>query len=285
VIHLGYSFLNVIILFYHRGIGSTIRESPTRHKNILINCRLQSTRALIVLMYDHFMSASLHAWDLPPEEAIRVQNEMQERLVLKWDGRPVHTIGGVDISIQSDMTRAAIVVIRYGDLAPLAAVTADTPLVFPYVPGLLAFRDGLAVLAAWDLLREKPDILMSDGQGIAHPRALGIAVHMGLWLELPTIGVAKSRLYGKHEEVGPHQGDQADLIGKDGKVIGAVLRPKERTNPLYVSPGHMMDVPYATEFVLACLAGYRLPEPARWAHKVASGEKLPSRQGDQPLLF
>ena len=231
------------------------------------------------------MATNFHAWDLSAEEAIRAQMEMRERLVLKWDGRPVRTIGGVDISIQTDAARAAIVVIRYPELTPLDAVTGDAPLVFPYVPGLLAFREGPAVLAAWELLQDKPDILMFDGQGIAHPRGVGIASHMGVWLERPTIGVAKSRLYGKHEEVGPHHGDHADLTDKNGNVIGAVLRAKERTNPLYVSPGHLMDVRHATEFVLACLAGYRLPEPTRWAHKVAGGEKLHSQQGGQPTLF
>jgi deoxyribonuclease V len=216
---------------------------------------------------------------------MRVQKEMRERLLLEWDGRPVHTIGGVDVSIQPEAARAAIVVIRFPELVPLEAAIADAPLVFPYVPGLLAFREGPAVLAAWELLQNKPDLLMFDGQGIAHPRGLGIASHMGLWLERPTIGVAKSRLYGKHQEVGPRHGDLADLIDRDGIVMGTVLRTKERTNPLYLSPGNRMDVQHATEFVLACLAGYRLPEPTRWAHKVAGGEKLPSHQGDQPTLF
>lgn len=231
------------------------------------------------------MVSPLHSWDPAPEEAIRIQKEMRERLVLKWDGRPVSTIGGVDISIKTEAARAAIVVLRYPDLTPVEAVTADAPLVFPYVPGLLAFREGPAVLAAWERLAHQPDLLMFDGQGIAHPRGDGIASHMGLWLERPTIGVAKSRLYGQHQEVGPRHGDHAALIDGRGNVIGTVLRTKERTNPLYISPGHLMDVRHATEFVLACLAGYRLPEPTRWAHRVAGGEKLPGTQGSQPTLF
>lgn len=226
-----------------------------------------------------------HTWDLSPEQAMRIQQEMQERLVLQWDGRPVRTIGGVDVSIQADAARAAIVVIRYPELTPLESTTADAPLVFPYVPGLLAFREGPAVLAAWEMLQDKPDLLMFDGQGIAHPRGVGIASHMGLWLERPTIGVAKSRLFGRHDEVGPRHGDHADLIGRNGQVIGSVVRTRERTNPLYISPGHMMDVPHATEFVLACTSGYRLPEPTRWAHKVAAGERIPGDQGSQPSLF
>lgn len=231
------------------------------------------------------MVAKLHNWNLTPEEAARIQSELQNRLVLKWDERPVRTIGGVDISVKTEAARAAIVVISYPELNPIEAVVADAPLVFPYIPGLLAFREGPAVLAAWTELQNKPDLLMFDGQGIAHPRGIGIASQMGLWLERPTIGVAKSRLYGRHEEVGPERGDRAELIDKKGNIIGTVLRTREKTNPLYVSPGHLIDVEHATQFVLTSLAGYRLPEPTRWAHKVAGGEKLPNQDTDQPRLF
>jgi len=239
------------------------------------------------------MSASLHAWDLSPAEAARVQADLRERLVLAWDKRPVTTISGVDISIKPDpetghgagLTRAAIVVLHYPNLNPLEAVTADAPLVFPYIPGYLAFREGPAVLAAWNKLQNKPDLLMFDGQGIAHPRGVGIASQMGLWLERSTIGVAKSRLYGRHEEVGPQRGDRANLLDKNGNAIGTVLRTREKTNPLYISPGHLIDVEHAAEFVMVCCTNYRLPEPTRWAHKVAGGEKLPNEKGEQPRLF
>lgn len=239
------------------------------------------------------MSINLHTWDVTPEEAVRIQSELRNRLILAWDKRPVTTIGGVDISIKTDPStelgagsaRAAIVILHYPDLNPLEAVTGEEPLVFPYIPGFLAFREGPAVLAAWSKLQNKPDLLMFDGQGIAHPRGVGIAAQMGLWLERPTIGVAKSRLYGKHAEVGTQCGDRAALFDKNGNIIGMVLRTREKTNPLYISPGHMMDVEHATEFVLACCTGYRLPEPTRWAHKVAGGEKLPNEKGEQPRLF
>lgn len=190
-------------------------------------------------------------------------------------------IGGVDISIQPEIARAAMVVIRYPELTPLEAVTADAPLVFSYIPGLLSFREGPAVLAAWAKLRNKPDLLMFDGQGIAHPRGVGIASQMGLWLERPTIGVAKSKLYGRHEEVGPLRGDKAELVDRKGNIMGHAVRTKDKTKPLYISPGHLIDVEHATEFVLACSAGYRLPEPTRWAHKVAAGEKFPVEGDDQ----
>ncbi|HMB25112.1 MAG TPA: deoxyribonuclease V [Anaerolineales bacterium] len=232
------------------------------------------------------MVTKLHNWNLTPEEAARVQTDLRNRLILTWDERPVTTVAGVDVSIKTETARAAIVVLRYPELKPFESVTADAPLVFPYIPGLLSFREGPAVLSAWNKLENKPDLLMFDGQGIAHPRGIGIASQMGLWLERPTIGVAKSRLYGRHAEVGPHRGDRADLLDKSGDLIGAVLRTRERTNPLYISPGHLMDVEHAVEFVLACLAGYRLPDPTRWAHNVAGGQPLPDdNTNDQPRLF
>lgn len=231
------------------------------------------------------MPLNLHRWDLSLEDAARTQKELRERLILKWDGRPVTTVGGVDVSIKPETARAAIVVIRFPELTPVEAVTADAPLVFPYIPGLLAFREGPVVLAAWEMLDTRPDLLMFDGQGIAHPRGMGIASLMGLWLDRPTIGVAKSRLYGKHKEVGAARGDRTELTDRKGNVIGTVLRSRERTNPLYISPGHRIDVRHATEFVLACLTGYRLPEPTRWAHKVAGGSTLPGPPPDQPGLF
>ena len=232
-----------------------------------------------------FMVTKLHNWNLTPQEAIRIQKELREGLVLTWDERPITTLAGVDVSIKTEFARAAIVVLKFPELTPLEAAVEDAPLVFPYIPGLLAFREGPAVLAAWQKLRTKPDLLMFDGQGIAHPRGMGIASLMGLWLERPTIGVAKSRLYGLHSEVGPGRGDRVDLLDKNTNIIGAVLRTREKTNPLYISPGHLIDVKHATQFVISCLAGYRLPESTRWAHNVAGGKPLPGEADSQPTLF
>jgi deoxyribonuclease V len=229
----------------------------------------------------------LHSWNLAPEEAIQIQKELRNQLDQIWNTKhKVNTVGGVDIGIiQEKSARCAIVVFRFPELTPVEGVTAEVPLVFPYIPGLLSFREGPAVLAAWGKLTEKPDLIMFDGQGIAHPRGIGIASQMGLWLEKPTIGVAKSRLFGRHEEVGPKRGDRADLLDTHGKIIGAVLRTREKTNPLYVSPGHLIDVDHTVKFVLASCTGYRLPEPTRWAHKVAGGEKLPDTEDNEPHLF
>lgn len=228
-------------------------------------------------------SSALHAWTLGPSQAVQVQARLRDRLVLAWDGREVATVGGVDVSVKEGQARAAIVVLRYPDLTPLEGVTAEAPVDFPYVPGLLAFREGPVVLSAWERLQTRPDLLMFDGQGIAHPRGMGIAAHVGLWLGRPSIGVAKSRLYGQHEDPGRTRGDGAVLRDpKDpDRVIGVVLRTRTDVKPVYVSPGHRIDVPHAVEFVLACCTRYRLPETIRWAHRVAGGASLPCQAGRQ----
>ncbi|HLF25401.1 MAG TPA: deoxyribonuclease V [Anaerolineae bacterium] len=229
----------------------------------------------------------LHPWNLSPDKAIALQKELRDRLVLKWDDRPVNSVAGVDVSIKTDTARAAIAVFRYPDLKPLASVTADVPLTFPYIPGLLSFRESPALLAAWEQLALKPDLVLVDGQGIAHPRGLGIASHLGLWIARPTIGVAKSRLYGQAVEPGPNKGDHTPLTDQHHppQVIGAVLRTRPGTTPLYISPGHLIDLARSLQFVLACTTGYRLPEPTRWAHKVGAGEPLPVDEGQQPRLL
>lgn len=219
----------------------------------------------------------LHPWTLDPEEAVRVQERLRQKLTLTWEHPTIHTIGGVDVGLKDDHARAAITVFSFPDLEPLEGVTAAAPLNFPYIPGLLAFREGPAVLAAREKLTRQPDLLMFDGQGIAHPRGIGIAAMMGLWLERPTIGVAKSRLYGRYTEPGPNPGDRADLFDphQPDRVIGAVLRTRTNSRPLFVSPGHRIDVERSVEFVLGCGRGYRLPEPTRWAHLLAGGRPFP----------
>jgi deoxyribonuclease V len=176
---------------------------------------------------------------------------------------------------------------HYPELKSVESATADVPLTFPYIPGLLAFREGPAILAAWENLKAKPDLLMFDGQGIAHPRGIGIASLMGLWLNLPTIGVAKSRLYGWHEAPGQKRGDWAALYDdrQPEQIIGAVDRTRDEVKPLYISPGHLIDVEEAVAFTLACGGGYRLPETTRWAHRVAGGATFPSGHFNQTRMF
>jgi len=221
-------------------------------------------------------SPNLHPWTLNPKEAINIQTELRDRLVLSWDGREVKTVGGVDVGFKDQEARAAIVVLSYPHLTSIESATAEEAITFPYVPGLLTFREGPAILVAWKKLRTKPDLLLFDGQGIAHPRAMGIAAHVGLWFERPSIGVAKSRLYGHHVAPGPDYGDVAELLDErdPARIIGAILRTRTNVKPVYVSPGHLIDVPHSIEFALRCCTRYRLPEPIRWAHKLAGGKRL-----------
>jgi len=200
-----------------------------------------------------------------------LQTTLADRLVSVWDGRDVRTVAGVDVSVKDGTSRAAVVLFSFPGLEPLTAARAQRPTSFPYVPGLLTFREGPVVIDAWEELAANPDLVIFDGQGIAHPRRMGLAAHMGLWLDRPTIGCAKSRLYGRHEEPGPNKGDRVPLIDEsDGDcIIGTVLRSRDVVSPLFVSPGYRIDVRHATEFVLACCGKYRLPEPTRWAHRVA----------------
>ena len=217
--------------------------------------------------------SALHSWDLSISEAIQLQETLRKKLVLAWDHRPVTTVAGVDVALKGERARAAVVVLRYPELDPLAAATAEVALTFPYIPGLLTFREAPAVLAAWERLSLQPDLLMFDGQGIAHPRGFGLAAHLGLWLNCPSIGVAKSRLYGRYSDPGVEKGDVAFLLDeRDPQVqIGAVLRTRTNVKPLFVSPGHLIDIEQGVRFVLACAPRYRLPEPTRWAHRVAGG--------------
>ncbi len=236
---------------------------------------------------------ALHRWDLSPEEAARLQSELRARLVLSWDGRAVTTVGGVDVGLvpegrgQAGHACCAIVILHYPALTLREVVTAEVPLLFPYIPGLLAFREGPAVVAAWEKLQTQPDLILFDGQGIAHPRGMGIASQMGLWLERPTIGVAKSRLYGRHAAPGPRRGDSTPLCDEHDprRVIGASLRTRPGVQPIYVSPGHLIDLEHALAFTLACCTGYRLPEPIRQAHRAAGGEDLSPRRARQERLF
>jgi len=216
---------------------------------------------------------ALHRWDLTPKDAIRLQQELVDRLNLAWDGRSVAAVAGIDVSVKRGCARSAIVVLSYPDLAPIDAVTAEADAVFPYVPGLLTFREGPVILDAWQKLRTKPDLLLFDGQGIAHPRWMGLAAHMGLWLDVPSLGVAKSHLYGMYESPGPERGDAAELIDEKDRerVIGTVLRTRAGVKPVFVSPGYRIDTKHAAAFALACCTRYRLPETTRWAHRVAGG--------------
>ena len=186
-------------------------------------------------------------------------------------------VAGVDISGEDSggFARAAVVVLSYPELEMVEQKVVTLPVVFPYVPGLLSFREVPLILSACEALTVSPDLLIADGQGVAHPRRLGLASHLGLFLDVPTIGCAKSILCGCHEDVGPEPGNWVPLRDR-GEVIGAVLRTKRGVKPVYVSVGHMVDLEAAVGWTMDCCRGYRLPEPTRLAHLAAS-RKLSSR--------
>jgi deoxyribonuclease V len=231
----------------------------------------------------------LHAWDVTPSEAVALQKKLREKVVLQPLPKTIRHVAGADISFNrfSDVVYAAIVVLRLPELELVSSAGVVTKATFPYVPGLLSFRETPPLLEAWQKLKMQPDVLMLDGQGIAHPRRFGIACHIGLLLDLPTVGCAKSVLVGHYDEPAQEAGNTSPLIHKD-EVIGAVVRTKNRVNPVYISPGYLADIPSAVGLALSCVKGYtaqqesgnlfdaqakpakgskyRIPEPTRQAH-------------------
>ena len=213
--------------------------------------------------------SNYHRWDVTPQEAVAIQLSLASRVSLTPELGDVHYIAGVDNSA-TGVARCAIVVLSYPELETVEISRAEKPLVFPYVPGLLSFREGPAILAAFDKLRHSPDLVFFDGQGISHPRRLGIASHIGVLLDLPTLGVAKSPLAVRGEQPGPDPGLWTPWHDRKGNLLAAPLRTKRNSKPLFISPGHKIDLPTALQYVLATLKGYRLPEPTRQAHNAAA---------------
>ena len=213
-----------------------------------------------------------HAWPLNVEEAIAIQEQLRGEVITSDQLEPVQYVAGVDVGFEAGGTisRAAVAVLSFPSLQLQESALARRPTTFPYVPGFLSFREIPAVLDALEKIKNLPDLILCDGQGIAHPRRFGIACHLGLIVDIPTIGVAKSLLIGKHEEVPEQRGNWQPLINR-GELIGAVLRTRTGTKPLYVSSGHRVSLPTAIEYVLRCTPKYRLPETTRIADKLASG--------------
>ncbi len=213
-----------------------------------------------------------HRWDLSPDEAIALQRQLAPQVVKENRFGEIRLVAGVDVGFPGggDVTRAAVAVLSFPELTLVEVARAEVPTTFRYVPGLLSFRETPAVLTAFEQLRAKPDLLVVDGQGYAHRRRFGIACHVGVLLDIPSIGSAKSLLVGRHGPLADERGATADLVDR-GEVIGQVVRTRPRVNPLYVSIGHRIDLPTAVHYVLACCTRYRLPEPQRAAHNAASG--------------
>jgi deoxyribonuclease V len=230
----------------------------------------------------------LHEWGVTPREAVELQKRLRERVRVEPLKRKVETVAGADISFDKfDPTiYTGIVVLRLPKLEVVEEVGIVSETKFPYVPGLLSFRESPSVLEAWAKLKTEPDAVMFDGQGLAHPRRVGIACHVGLIIKRPTFGCAKSVLTGKFEEPGEERGSWTPMIDK-GETVGAALRTKTRVQPIYVSPGHLIDLEGAIDLTLRCDGGYRQPEPTRRAHLLVNalrrGERQPtSERGDAP---
>lgn len=221
-------------------------------------------------------------WNGDVAAARALQTELARQVRLQDDHPPLRRIAGVDVGFEEGgaITRAAAVLLDVQSLQPLVEVVTRLPTRMPYIPGLLSFRELPAVLQALAELPDVPDLVFVDGQGVAHPRGLGIAAHLGVITNLPTIGVAKKILVGTHSEVGPLRGDRAALQYR-GEQVGTVLRSKDKVKPLIVSPGHRVSQASAPGLVLACCTRYRLPEPTRLADRIASrrGQSAPAQPG------
>ena len=215
---------------------------------------------------------ALHSWDVTPEEARRLQNGLRTQVVKTDRFGKINTVAGVDIGFKKDIARASVVVLSFPGLQVVDSVVTESPVRFPYVPGLLSFREIPPLLTAFTQLQTEPDLIIVDGQGIAHPRRFGLASHLGLILNKPTIGCAKSRLWGRYEEPETEQGSYTYLMDKD-EVIGAVVRTRKNVKVVYISIGHRISLDSARTLTLACCRGYRLPETTRYAHNAASGKE------------
>lgn len=219
----------------------------------------------------------LHRWDVTYKEAVSIQQTLKEKLDLHDKAFPGHiaTVAGADISYskQSDLFFASAVLLAYPSMEVIEEICVTERAPFPYIPGLLSFREGPAILKAFERLQNVPDIVIFDGQGIAHPRGIGLASHMGLFLDIPSIGCAKKRLVGIHGEVGHKVGDYEDLL-LDDHVVGAAVRTKKKVKPVFISPGHKIGIRKALDVVLSCCRGYRLPEPVRQAHLAVNRIRL-----------
>lgn len=214
----------------------------------------------------------LHSWDMKAREAIALQRLLAQHVRLDCPlPDPIRYVAGVDVSYRRGGVEffAAVVVLQFSDMKVVEQVTARVRVTFPYIPGLLSFRELPVILQAFKKLQAIPDVVLVDGQGVAHPRHLGLASHLGLWLDRPTVGCAKSRLCGEHAPPGRQRGDRVPLVFENA-VVGTVLTTRSGIKPLYVSPGHLLDVPASAELVMNCLGRYRLPEPTRLAHHLAN---------------
>jgi deoxyribonuclease V len=223
----------------------------------------------------------MHDWDLTPAEAIEIQRRLRSLVCISPLRREIKTIAGADVSFNkySETIYAGIVVLSLPDLHIIETAGVRSIAKFPYIPGLLSFRETPSLLEAWGKLETKPDVLMLDGQGIAHPRRFGIACHVGVLLDIPTIGCAKSILVGRHGELAPEAGSRTSLVDR-GEEVGVALRTKKNVAPVYVSAGHLIDLASAVDLVMKSTGKYRQPEPTRQAHLLVNRLRIKDKNID-----
>jgi len=219
-----------------------------------------------------------HSWDVTPAEAIRIQQQMRERVIRRGAVPAPEFVAGADAAfdIAAHRVYAAVVVLRFPSLEPVETVVTVSRLSFPYIPGLLSFREAPALLRAFAKVRHDPQVVFIDGHGVSHPRAAGIACHIGLSLDRPVIGCAKSLLTGAYKEPALSRGASSPLYGDAGTIIGAVVRTRDHVRPMFVSIGHKIGLAQAIRLTLACGKGYRVPEPTRQADLLAEQAKRES---------
>jgi deoxyribonuclease V len=211
-----------------------------------------------------------HDWNVSPHEAIELQKTLAAEVISDKpiDINNVRIVAGVDVSVKDNVSQAAVVILRYPELDVIETVLTKRPTPFPYIPGLLSYREGPVLEEAFQKLQHEPDVFIFDGMGIMHPRRIGIASHMGVWLQRPTIGCGKTYFLGTYDEPAQERGAWS-LVHHKGDVIGAVLRTRQAVKPVYISPGNLADLPTSLDLVMRCTPKYRLPEPIRQAHNAA----------------
>ena len=227
-----------------------------------------------------------HEWDLQPRRAMALQRELAASIVISHQPIEVRRLAAVDVAFPHNRARAVVAIFSYPELQPLETVVHEEAVRFPYIPGLLSFRETPPLLSAFEKLKNTPDVLLVDGQGLAHPRRFGIASHLGVLFDMPSVGCAKSILCGKPAGELPREaGSTVPLVDTDGTTIGALLRTRDGVSPVVVSVGNKVNLDWAVKFVLSCCRGFRIPEPIRFADAISKGRRPPQPPRREGTLF
>jgi deoxyribonuclease V len=218
---------------------------------------------------------NLHPWSVSTQEAKQIQLRLKDMIKPVWDGRKINTVAGADVGFPDKHTvLAAVVVLSFPDLEVIERSISTQDVTFPYVPGYLSFREVPGLLSALENIRQTPDVLLCDAQGVAHQRRMGLAAHVGLLVDTPVLGCAKSVLFGTFSPPGERRGSYSHMFDKEGEVIGAAVRTRERVKPVYVSIGNRIDLETAIDVVMRCSTRYRIPRPLRLAHQLSVGKNV-----------